>query len=166
MVRNAANWDGTTEIADDPDSVRYEGVSLGSTIFQQSWPMSLHSRVYTVRSHGPKRPTEDRVEISMGAYFLKALDRDLNDIVRCSCIYEREQRKLMKEPGLRLAPTACKHKCGVLMKNHRAFRARSAFQASPVLALQNVLPPAPKPPKPSIETPIQSPSRFGKNPRN
>ena len=32
------------------------------------------------------------------------------------------------------------------MKNHWAFRPRSAFQASPVLALQNV--PAPKPPKP------------------
>ena len=38
------------------------------------------------------------------------------------------------------------------MKNHRAFRARSAFQASPVLALQNVLPPAPKPPKPPPAT--------------
>ena len=34
------------------------------------------------------------------------------------------------------------------MKNHRAFRARTAFQASPVLALQNASPPAPKPPKP------------------
>ena len=110
--------------------------------------MSVHSRFYAVRSHGPKQPTEDKVEISIGAYFLKNMNRDLNCIARCSCIYEREQVRLRKQPGLRLAPSGCKHKMGVLLKTHRAFRPQSAFQASPVLAVQNALPPVPKPPKP------------------
>ena len=146
-MRNAANWEGAMEIADDPDSIRYGGVTDRSD-FQQAWPMSRHSRIYQVRSHGRKQDTEDKVEVSIGAYFLKSLDRELHCIIRCSCIHEREQRRLVGTPGLRVVPMACKHKCGVLMKTHRAFRARSAFQASPVLAIQNALPPAPKPPKP------------------
>ena len=75
IVRIASNYEGAAAIADDPDAISYRGIVTRST-FQQAWPMSVHSKMYVVKSRGAKQATEDKVEVSIGAYFLKALDRD------------------------------------------------------------------------------------------